>query len=146
MKKIILLVFVSFLINRISAQPYITSTVQVSNPSPCTLCCNGSIGYSINSYSCYTFPPVKIGLQSPTTGTVIQWNPNMSNLCNGTYTVIVDFMNSSSCGAVLVCSINYIFTTELKNNISENHKEIIIYPNPAYDLLNVKFETFNNEI
>ncbi|MBA2612002.1 MAG: T9SS type A sorting domain-containing protein [Bacteroidetes bacterium] len=137
MKNILIIYFVSIFSFAI-AQPYITSTVQVNNT--CTTCCNSTISFTINGYSCPSFPPVQVGIQSISSGTTILWGAsNLSNVCNGTYTVIIDFLGNSTCGAFVACSLYYPVTTSIISN-EETSVHFFVYPNPANDILNISFD------
>jgi len=122
----------------IKAQFYVTNTVQISNPPPCTLCCNGSISITVVSSLC-PGPSVVIGLMSPTTGTTINWMPNFSGLCNGIYTVVVSGMDPPPCDGIVICMPYYPITTKIKQNGQGNLSSISIYPNPVNDILSLQF-------
>ncbi len=107
---------------------------------PCTLCCNGSASIAINGFSC-ALGPLQVGIQSTTSGTTITWGSGaLYNLCNGTYTVYVDFQGGQTCGAYLVCYPMYLSATKLDEKLKANISSIKLFPNPATDILSVSAE------
>lgn len=143
-KYILIACFLIFCI-LVKSQPYITSTVQISNPPPCTLCCNGSVSTAINGFSC-ALGPLQVGIQSAASGTTITWGSgNLYNLCNGTYTVYIDFLGAQTCGAYLVCYPMYLSATKLDEKSETNLSSIKLFPNPANDILNIELDIFKEE-
>ncbi len=143
MKKIFILTFLITSLFSTRSQTYYTSTVQIINPPPCTLCCNGSISVTVNSPNC-AGGPISIGLMSPSTGTIVQWNAPMINLCNGIYTVVVNDFSGPPCNMWLVCTPFYPITTDIKEKKDEVFNKILLFPNPVNDLLSVDLNTDNN--
>lgn len=144
MRKIILFYCLCFFCCVVHSQPYITSTVQINNPPPCTLCCNGSVSFAVNGFSC-ALGPFQVGIQSATSGTMITWNSGaLYNLCNGTYTVYIDFLGGPTCGAFLVCYPIYLSATKLNEKLETNSGLVKLFPNPASDELNITINAKTN--
>ncbi len=84
---------------------------------------------------------MQVGIQSTTSGTTITWGSGaLYNLCNGTYTVYVDFQGGQTCGAYLVCYPMYLSATKLDEKLKANISSIKLFPNPATDILSVSAE------
>ncbi|MEO6302064.1 MAG: T9SS type A sorting domain-containing protein [Bacteroidia bacterium] len=140
MKKIFVITYLLILTFCVKSQSYVTATVQVSNPQPCTVCCTGSISATPISSLC-PGAPIQIGIQSAATGTLIQWGfQNLYNLCNGIYTVVVSGMSGPPCDGIVVCYPYYPITTQISKRTQENFKGIAVYPNPANDILNIGWD------
>ncbi|MBA3682806.1 MAG: T9SS type A sorting domain-containing protein [Bacteroidetes bacterium] len=141
MKKITLLLSLLILANNFikSQSSVISNTFQISNPAPCTSCCNGSISVTGVTYTCPNSPPISIVLITPMSSIPVSGS-SWTGLCNGIYTVEVNFNgdpNPSACGAAFSCSIGYYITTSV-NEVITDKIDVKIFPNPVKDNLYIK--------
>jgi hypothetical protein len=149
MKKTLLILF-TFLgvINNCakSQSSIVTATFQITNT--CTTCCNGTISVTGITYTCPSTPPINLALITPTTGSPIFGNTSTwTGLCNGVYTVAVNFNgdpNPSACGAYFTCSVGYNIPTNLVG-IEVYKSNFDVFPNPANDKINVRFTSGEKE-
>ena len=140
MKIFILTVFWTILLNTVSSQTICQYTVQITNPPPCTTCCNGSITVGNVTYTCQPPPTVSYALITPTT-VVIQWGgwAYWSGLCNGIYTVAIKFNNggdTTNCG--VTCQIIWGYgspPTKLNEISQDNFSSLKVFPNPGNDFV-----------
>jgi hypothetical protein len=154
MKNIIQILLVIFSFCLTKAQNYLQYTVSISNPTPCTSCCNGSIqitSFGAQSSQC-AGGPVAYGLMTPTNTTFpppTGPNTNWIGLCNGTYTLVVNVFGTSTVGCGFFClySVGYINSTssvyETTSKELDNQK---LFPNPVTDNLYLKSNLINSHV
>ena len=146
MKKIIFLIWIAYTcFYKVNAQVITNHTVQINNP---LACCCGTIGID-SVYSCPVGAAITCALMTPTSSTPFSGQCSWGNLCNGIYTISINFISGSPTATMypcntFVCTAGYLFTTGLKEN-NQDAFFISLFPNPVSDFLNIAIETTSTD-
>ena len=128
MKKIITILTAVILLAADKVNGQVVTFSILTTPPTCSTCCNGSFTVTMAGCSSYTIGTTPfIGAPTMSANVAVY-----SNVCNGTYTVMV--IGSTPCGsASQVCTMTYSPTGI--SVISSETKEVVIFPNPATEKL-----------
>jgi hypothetical protein len=137
MRKAALSIFVLIIVNTIHAQVIKNFTIQISNPEPCTTCCNGSIQIQVSNCG----GPISCSLTIPTSTLPHGGSCLWINLCNGIYTVSVDVGDTIFCPAICNVTSGYFnLPTGITDKNITQFDTIELFPNPATEALTIKLQ------
>ncbi len=135
MRKIALILILSLVWVTMQAQVIKHYTVQISNPAPCTTCCNGTVFVQVSNCGGLISCSLTVPGSTFAMGGSCMW----MNLCNGIYTVAVNVGDTTFCP--VTCSIISGYnnaTTNIAQNYISQPDSLNIFPNPAAEVLYIK--------
>lgn len=133
-----LIVLLSFGFLFFTKSQNLSYTFQVNQT--CTSCCTATACINWTWTICPS-TPLNYTILTPSSPGAFTFtsNPCFYNLCNGTYTAVINGASSSSCG---LCGIGVTYPSSAAlNEIDSEEPSLHIYPNPAKDKISIKSNT-----